>query len=289
MPRPVSLRGLLRRHLYARLNLETRLYLQHLVRGRQNDASLGGPVEICAVPARGSVAVFAPHPDDEVLGCGGAILHHRAQDQAVTVLYVTDGAIGAGVRTLPPAERGPARRAEAEQVCAFLGDVTPLFLDLPETRIPLTTATIGIVADHLRRIAPDTVYLPFFGDAHLDHLCTNAIAVLSADEAGVTPQFFAYEVWTPLTPNVLVDISAELPRKLEALALYPKSQGGVDYAHSTAGLNAFRARGVRPGGAAEAFWVADAATYRALFREHWARLQEAELIDPAYHHVLALL
>ena len=38
------------------------------------------------------VLVIAPHPDDEVLGCGGSIARHVAQDDEVHVVVVTRGA-----------------------------------------------------------------------------------------------------------------------------------------------------------------------------------------------------
>lgn len=39
----------------------------------------------------GRVLVLAPHPDDEVFGCGGAIMQHLAQGDEVTVIILTDG------------------------------------------------------------------------------------------------------------------------------------------------------------------------------------------------------
>ena len=38
------------------------------------------------------VLVLAPHPDDEVFGCGAAIAMHVAEGSAVHVVIVTDGA-----------------------------------------------------------------------------------------------------------------------------------------------------------------------------------------------------
>src|SRR5450759_741755 len=38
------------------------------------------------------VVVFAPHPDDEVFGCGGALADLRDRGARVDVVLVTDGA-----------------------------------------------------------------------------------------------------------------------------------------------------------------------------------------------------
>src|ERR1035438_406582 len=41
------------------------------------------------------VVVFAPHPDDEVLGCGGALADLLDRGARLDVVLVTDGAAGA--------------------------------------------------------------------------------------------------------------------------------------------------------------------------------------------------
>ena len=44
-----------------------------------------------AIPAN-RVLVLAPHPDDEVFGCGGAIMRHVERGVSVRVIVVSDGA-----------------------------------------------------------------------------------------------------------------------------------------------------------------------------------------------------
>ena len=37
------------------------------------------------------VLIFAAHPDDEVLGCGGTIAYHRSRGDSVGVCYLSEG------------------------------------------------------------------------------------------------------------------------------------------------------------------------------------------------------
>ena len=67
------------------------------------------------------VLVLAPHPDDEVFGCGGALADLAARGAAVDVLVLTDGA-AAGAATSRGARRIAARRAaESRAALALLG------------------------------------------------------------------------------------------------------------------------------------------------------------------------
>ncbi len=43
------------------------------------------------VGRRGITIVFAPHQDDETLGCGALIAHKRNDGQPVHVVFLTDG------------------------------------------------------------------------------------------------------------------------------------------------------------------------------------------------------
>ena len=49
------------------------------------------PYEARRNMGRSNVLVFAPHPDDEVFGCGGAIMRHVEAGDPVRVVIVTDG------------------------------------------------------------------------------------------------------------------------------------------------------------------------------------------------------
>ena len=77
---------------------------------------------------RGRMLVFAPHPDDEVLGCGGAILSHVAAGESVRVIIATDGAFGAADATA----YAETRQMESRAAAAVLGYGEPEFWGLPD-------------------------------------------------------------------------------------------------------------------------------------------------------------
>lgn len=83
-----------------------------------------------------SLVVLAPHPDDEVLGCGGLIHCKRAAGARVRIVFLSDGA--ASHRSFVKPEEMRARRAqEAIAAAARLGvdeeDVT--LLGFPDGRL----------------------------------------------------------------------------------------------------------------------------------------------------------
>ena len=64
--------------------------------------------------------VLAPHPDDEVIGCGGLIALHVREGRQVRVVVVTDGA-EAGNATVREEESRRALRLLGNIQCDFLG------------------------------------------------------------------------------------------------------------------------------------------------------------------------
>src|SRR5947208_7699287 len=70
--------------------------------------------------------VLAPHPDDEVIGCGGLLALHLAEGRKVHVVVATDGA-----------QAGDAvqRRSESRAAVALLGDATIEFLGYPDREL----------------------------------------------------------------------------------------------------------------------------------------------------------
>ena len=112
------------------------------------------------------VAVLAPHPDDEVLGCSSVLVEHD-----VTVIHVTDG--------VPPNVTGndatalrAAREQEARDACKELGARVERFVTLDVHDQELWSQT-GVVAGDLAQLLPglsvEAVFAPAFQSGHPDH------------------------------------------------------------------------------------------------------------------------
>jgi len=70
--------------------------------------------------------VFAPHPDDDVIGCGGTIANNTAQGNQVTIVYLTSGENGS--LAYSPAELSVVREEEATRAASLLGVSDVIFL-----------------------------------------------------------------------------------------------------------------------------------------------------------------
>lgn len=194
------------------------------------------------------VVVFAPHPDDEVFGCGGALADLRERGARVDVILVTDGAAGARNEE----ERGriaSARREESRCALEALGGGTVHAGGLPDRglggRLPEIEA---LLARWLVEAAPDLVFAPSPVETHPDHravaMALFRVAARPASDAAAraldaaTVAFF--ELSQPFRPNFLVDITRSLARKERAMGAFVSQAAARDYAGFVAGLSAYR-------------------------------------------------
>jgi len=178
------------------------------------------------------VLVVAPHPDDETLGCGGTLLKHRAAEDKLFWLIVTQAS-----EPKWPADTVKAKRREIESVSAAYGFEKTFQLGFPATKIdalPLEDLIQGI-REVTGEIKPDCVYLNHAGDIHSDHrvgfeAVMSAVKPFYSDRHGVR-RLLSYEVLSStdampavaapnFIPNVFSNISPYLERKLEIMALY---------------------------------------------------------------------
>lgn len=204
-----------------------------------------GPAVLPGVPP-GPVLVVAPHPDDETIGCGGAIARHVLAGDALTVVVATSGeATGGG-----GAAAAAAREAECRAACTALGCGEPVFLRLPDGGL---TGAVDALAAGLRRHAGDAalVYTPALLDPHPDHRAAN----LAVAAARLGAEVLGYEVWSPASVDVVLDVGSVWDRKQLALRCYPVALQSVDYLGATAGLTAYRGitAGLGPQARAEGF------------------------------------
>ena len=66
-----------------------------------------------------NVLVIAPHPDDESIGCGGALCLHAARRDPMAVVYLSSGELG--LKHLPRNKAWLTREREAERAARILG------------------------------------------------------------------------------------------------------------------------------------------------------------------------
>ena len=177
-----------------------------------------------------SVLVVAPHPDDEVLGCGGVMARHAAAGDLVYVVVV-----GRGIPEKFSDESVARSRAELAEAHRVLGVTDCRFLDFPVPR--LDTVPGHELADALSRLItewqPHTLYLPHHGDIHTDHYHVHTAGLVSARPLAGCPvrRVLAYETlseteWarptadTVFRPTVFVDIEPYLECKVGAMSCY---------------------------------------------------------------------
>jgi LmbE family N-acetylglucosaminyl deacetylase len=147
-----------------------------------------------------SAVVFAPHPDDEVLGCGGTIIEKVRAGARLTLVFMTDGS-RSHPALVPPRELHAIRRSEAIAAARVMGvgrdDV--VFLDVTDGALGKNqTATAARVADLLRERSPDQVFVSCAFDDHHDHVAANRIVWRAVLNARAKVDVFEYCVymWT---------------------------------------------------------------------------------------------
>jgi LmbE family N-acetylglucosaminyl deacetylase len=177
-----------------------------------------------------SVLVIAPHPDDEVLGCGGTIRTLTSAGVHVDVVYATSSELA---RVSEDERR--AIVAERKAALRWLGVRESYILSFPAAR--LDTMPEHQLVDELgaliSRIRPGTVLVSHGSDPHRDHqIVFRAALVVTRPRVGQSVHTIAtYETlseteWadtkgsTWFIPNAYVDISKTLETKLEAMKCY---------------------------------------------------------------------
>lgn len=231
-----------------------------------------------------SALVVAPHPDDEVLGCGGLLVRLAEAGAAVRVLFLTDG--GAGEEGAARADYVARRRREAAAVADLLGFAGVEHTGLPDGRL---AEHLEVACAALRRALlaqrPDLLLVPSPLEATRDHRAafaalhrllgplrppagagieapdpqmTNQLlsrrtpareagdhrereapdAALAAAVAGL--EVLVYEINRPAYPDLLVDVSAAVPRLADAMALYASQGERRGYWRAALGLKRYR-------------------------------------------------
>jgi len=218
-----------------------------------------------------SALVLSPHPDDEVIGCGGTLLQMLERGVRVHVIQMTDGSASQALRDEDEHTRRTIRAAEARRVAQAMGFTQLTFLNARNGRLDESPPYVEGVRRAMDDMQPEIVFVPFINDRHPDHVAANLIldAALDGAESSFDPLVFSYEVWSLVPRHVAQPIDDVMQRKLDLLMLYPTPMRVVDYIRHCQvrdGRHARRCLG--RDGYAEAFLALSRDGYRELLRAH---------------------
>ncbi len=184
-----------------------------------------------------NILVVGPHPDDQELGMGGTIARLAAQGHHLLLLDMTNGE--------PTPHGSPAQRekewtaatrilgAQAE-AAGTGGTITRRLLGLPNREVVHSIQARHMVAGVIREHQAQVVFLPFFEDAHPDHVATTRIVEDARFDAKLSkvnlpgepiyPKWLIYYYCTHLRwvadPSFCLDITGQMDDKERSIKAY---------------------------------------------------------------------
>lgn len=213
------------------------------------------------------ILVIAPHPDDETIGCGGILLRLKKMGASihwiiVTSLPPTSGDRGAAENQARVIE-SVAKEYPFDGVVRF-GISCNRLQEVPREKL------VSLFEEEYIKLQPEQIFLPYRGDLHSDHsvvfdsagACTKwfrfpsirrvlCYETLSETDFAINPDANGFK------PNLFVDISDCLERKIEILKHYALEFGDFPFPRSEKAIRALATiRGAASGfNACEAFML----------------------------------
>lgn len=208
------------------------------------------------------VLVLAPHPDDDIIGCGGTLYRYHLMGSEIAVVYMTDGRKGNNRHKED--DLIFIRQNEARSASRIIGIDRLIFLDNRDAGLAASPKTVTELSEILSDYKPEAVFLPFFMDNHCDHRATSQIFFLAA-RSFPSCMCYSYGIWTPLpTFNIMSDITTCLQTKILALQEHKSQLEDVDFTEAVKGISRYHSAMSGGDGYAEIFIACPVKEYQRL-------------------------
>lgn len=164
------------------------------------------------------VLIIAPHPDDEVLGCGGVIQYYKNKGDKVYVHIVANRVYNHAKNK----EYLKDLEKSINSVASFLDIDDICYSGLCDEQLDrLLIDVIVPLEEYINKVQPDVVFLPNEYDTDQDHRAVSQACKVACRSI---PLQYVYEVFGPskgFVPNHYVCLNEEMvKKKIEALKLY---------------------------------------------------------------------
>jgi LmbE family N-acetylglucosaminyl deacetylase len=187
-----------------------------------------------------NILAIGAHPDDIEFGCGGALIKYTQKGHRLFLLVMTGGALGGS---------SAVRTQEQKTSGKILGAKKIYWGGYEDTHLVVDVELIGKIEAVIAEIKPDFIFCNFPDDTHQDHRHL-AQAIMSATRYIRNVLFFEGPTTQNFNPQVFVDISDTLDRKIEALKAHHsqvmktniEDLSIVEVAHSSANFRGIQGR-----------------------------------------------
>ena len=156
---------------------------------------------------RMNILAIGAHPDDIEYGCGGALVKYTQRGHRLSLLILTEGGLG-GERAV--------RAAEQKASNEILGVDKIYWGGYQDTHIQVDKEAISKIESVLAEVSPDFIFCHYPDDTHQDHRHLSQ-AVISATRYVRNVLFYEGPTTQNFSPQIFVDISTTLDRKVAAL------------------------------------------------------------------------
>jgi LmbE family N-acetylglucosaminyl deacetylase/glycosyltransferase involved in cell wall biosynthesis len=202
----------------------------------------------------GRTLVLAAHPDDEVLGCGGAIIKHCRQGDPLFIVIITDGGFAVNPKQQIPGY-ALLRKRESMEAATRMGCGVPRFLDFPDQGLNNDQNLRDRLLALFTEYQPENIYLPAITEIHPDHHALSLAATESVKQYSGECTLYYYEIGAPCQANFYLDITHEAELKNQAINCFISQLEVQNLKEQINGLNHYRSYYLPPDvKSAEAFF-----------------------------------
>lgn len=209
------------------------------------------------------VLIFAAHPDDEVLGCGGLIAKYSKMGVDFRIVFIGEGSTCRYDNVFDPdaSKEILIRNKSAEKALKYLNVNNYEFNNLPcgkFDQIPIIEIN-KIIEKNIILFEPDTVFTHSQFDANNDHKIVFNSTIMATRPVGnsIVSSLFSYEVlstteWSygsPFCPNFFEELTEDhIMAKWNALSMYFSEIKEYPFPRSLEGVKTLsRMRGMQSG------------------------------------------
>ncbi|MFX1407065.1 MAG: PIG-L deacetylase family protein [Promethearchaeota archaeon] len=187
------------------------------------------------------IIIFAPHPDDEIYGCGGSILRWMEEGHELHITYVTDNRVlitwgrehnqlieeeAKEFLSLSEEEIGIIGLKEAEEAAKSFGfPKNNIHLFKFHDQDAMNQIDTGIKLAKLLIKDADRIVLPSDNNNHSDHQATHLIAKTAAKELKLNNiEFYVYAIYNvmkaPIEKQIKIKMAEYRERVYEIMKCY---------------------------------------------------------------------